>query len=41
MKKVAQLENDIVINIILVNDDYELNDNELFFTDYKHAHIVY
>lgn len=39
MKKVAQLENNTVINIILVNDDYQLQENELFFTDENPAHI--
>lgn len=32
-KNVAILNNNTVINIIIVNDDYELNVDEVFYTD--------
>lgn len=32
-KNVAILNNNTVINIIIVNDDYELNVNEVFYTE--------
>jgi len=38
-KNVAILNNDRVINIIIVNDDYLLNVNEVFYTDNNPAFI--
>jgi hypothetical protein len=40
-KNVAVLnEHNQVLNIIIVNDDYELNANEIFYTDTNPAYIV-
>jgi len=38
-KNVAIFENDKVINIIIVNDDYELNANEIIYTNDNPAFI--
>jgi hypothetical protein len=40
-KNVAVLnEHNQVLNIIIVNDDYELNTNEIFYTDTNPAYIA-